>query len=246
MKEVNRIAHLIRKNKSKVTWKDIVKIGDNIYAEEFPISGQMDAPDVYQIDDFFEAVAKKYNVDIDDIQTYMMNDIDFDVSKLPWGAESCGCYIDGIDEVAYLDNYCSDEKCERYKNLLYNALVYIEEMINGDIIGSDVEEAIGITVEEYDEIVAESFNDITGKNAELKEFIVSWCKEHDYFDANGTLSAHVDTDVAYDMKSDFEKSKLNQCKKDSVDYEVVFDDYYDEIVEEMQPILRRLKAIRED
>lgn len=52
----------------------------------------------YQLDDFYEAVAKKYSVDVDDIKTYMMDDIEFDPRMLPWGAEDCGCYIDGVAE----------------------------------------------------------------------------------------------------------------------------------------------------
>ena len=39
--------------------------------------------------------AEKYGVDTDDVETYMMDDIDFDARELPFGAESCGCYING-------------------------------------------------------------------------------------------------------------------------------------------------------
>lgn len=80
------------------TWKDVVLVHGEYYAEEFEISGLMDGDDVYQIDDFLEAVADKYGVDVDDIQTYMMDDIYFDPSELPWGAAECGCYIDGEAE----------------------------------------------------------------------------------------------------------------------------------------------------
>ena len=82
----------------KYTWKDIVLINGKCYAEEFEISGLMDGDDVYQIDSFLEAVAEKYGVDVDDVQTYMMNDIHFDPKNLPWGAAECGCYIDGKAE----------------------------------------------------------------------------------------------------------------------------------------------------
>lgn len=83
------------------TWKDIVDINGVCYAEEFPISGEKDGDEddaYYQLDDFYEAVAKKYGVDVDDIETYMMDGIEFDPRVLPWGAEDCGCYIDGVAE----------------------------------------------------------------------------------------------------------------------------------------------------
>lgn len=83
------------------TWKDIVNINGVCYAEELPISGEKDGDEddvYYQLDDFYEAVAKKYSVDVDDIKTYMMDDIEFDPRMLPWGAEDCGCYIDGVAE----------------------------------------------------------------------------------------------------------------------------------------------------
>lgn len=79
-------------------WKDIVKVNGEILAEEFEISGEMDDDDHYIIDDFLETVAKKHGVDVDDIETYMMDGIEFDPSVLPWGAEDCGCYINGVVE----------------------------------------------------------------------------------------------------------------------------------------------------
>lgn len=83
------------------TWKDIVDINGVCYAEEFPISGEKDGDEddaYYRLDDFYEAVAQKYGVDVDDIETYMMDGIEFDPRVLPWGAEDCGCYIDGVAE----------------------------------------------------------------------------------------------------------------------------------------------------
>lgn len=83
------------------TWKDIVAINGVCYAEEFPISGKKDGDEddaYYQLDDFYEAVAEKYGVDTDDIETYMMDGIEFDQRVLAWGAEDCGCYIDGTAE----------------------------------------------------------------------------------------------------------------------------------------------------
>lgn len=86
-------------NNKVYTWKDIISINGVCYAEEFPISGITDGDgDYYQLDDFYEAVAKKYGVDVDDIETYMMDNIEFEPQVLPWGAEACGCYIDGVAE----------------------------------------------------------------------------------------------------------------------------------------------------
>lgn len=92
----------------KYTWKDIVRIDGKLYCEEFPISGEMDAPDIYCIGDFMKAVAEKHNCDTDDIETYMlgMTDVlgmsvisgEIIGSGLEFGAEACGCYIDGVAE----------------------------------------------------------------------------------------------------------------------------------------------------
>lgn len=83
---------------NKYTWKDIVKVNGIISVEEFEISGEMDGEDIYQIDDFIESVAKKYSVDTDDVETYMMDNIEFDATELLFGAEDCGCYINGVAE----------------------------------------------------------------------------------------------------------------------------------------------------
>ena len=88
---------------SKYTWKDIVKINGITYAEEFEITGAVDflyevGVYVYQIDEFLESVAEKYGVDVDEVETYMMDGIEFDPSTMPFGAEDCGCYIDGVAE----------------------------------------------------------------------------------------------------------------------------------------------------
>ena len=85
-------------NKIKYTWKDIVKISKNYFAEEHEISGEMEDSATYHIDDFMYAVAAKYEVSVDDIQTYMLDNIEFDPAGLPWGTEECGCYINGVAE----------------------------------------------------------------------------------------------------------------------------------------------------
>jgi hypothetical protein len=84
----------------RYTWRDIVKINGKVYCEEFPISGKKDAEDIYQIDDFIEAVAKKHGVDTDDVETLTMNNnLDIgDIKDLEYGIEKCGCYINGIAE----------------------------------------------------------------------------------------------------------------------------------------------------
>lgn len=85
-------------SKNKYTWKDIVNVNGLISTEEFEISGEIDGNDFYIIDNFLNAVAKKYKVDIDDVKTYMMDDIEFNPNDLKFGAEECGCYINGIAE----------------------------------------------------------------------------------------------------------------------------------------------------
>ena len=86
--------------KHKFTWRDVVEINGKCYAEEFSISGIMETPDAYILDDFYTAVAEKHNVDTteDEIKTYMMDNIDFNPTELEFGAEDCGCYIDGEPE----------------------------------------------------------------------------------------------------------------------------------------------------
>lgn len=89
------------KNNKKHTWKDIVRINGVNYAEEFPISGRVDLVGTdayYDLGEFYDAVAKKHGVDTDDIETYMMDNIEFDPDVMPYGAESCGCYIDSVAE----------------------------------------------------------------------------------------------------------------------------------------------------
>lgn len=91
--------------KNKCTWRDIVKVNGEIHAEEFPISGDKDCEGIYIIDDYIEAVAEKYGVERDSIETYMMDGINFDPFILPYGAEECGCYINGVAEwmIGYWD-----------------------------------------------------------------------------------------------------------------------------------------------
>lgn len=82
----------------KYTWKDIVNVNGKIFAEEFKISGEMVNGDNYNIDEFLNSVAEKYNVAAEEVKTYMLDNIDFDSSKMKFGTEECGCYINGIAE----------------------------------------------------------------------------------------------------------------------------------------------------
>lgn len=79
-------------------WWDVVEINGKHYCEVFEISGEKDDPDTYQVDEFLEQVARKHNVDVDDIKTYTMDNIEFDHKDLKFGAECCGCWIDGVPE----------------------------------------------------------------------------------------------------------------------------------------------------
>lgn len=78
-------------------WMDVVEINNMHYVEFFEISGKMDG-DAFQIDDFLMQVALKHGVDVDDIKTYVMDNIEFNPDSLAIGAEDCGCYIDGEPE----------------------------------------------------------------------------------------------------------------------------------------------------
>lgn len=79
-------------------WCDVVEINGKHYVEKFEISGKMDDDTHYQIDDFLEQVARKHNVNTDDIKTYMMDNVEFHSQSFGLGAEDCGCYIDGVPE----------------------------------------------------------------------------------------------------------------------------------------------------
>lgn len=86
---------IVRPAETEYTWRDLVCVDGEYAVEEFPITGMMDTQEHYQIDDFLEAVASKYEVITDEIQTYMMDGV------LPegWkGIETLGCYINGDRE----------------------------------------------------------------------------------------------------------------------------------------------------
>ena len=95
----------------KVVWKDLVCINGEVFAEEHQIDNDVDIdPDdkqpIFRLDRFFEAVAAKYNCNTDDIRLWTMEGEsfaedanlpdDFYQTQVPFGAESCGAYIDGI------------------------------------------------------------------------------------------------------------------------------------------------------
>lgn len=91
-------ARLLGVREHSYIWVDIVKVGDIVAPAIHSISGLKDDDMHYQIDDFIEAVAKEYNVDTDQIKTYMMDNIDFDPSSVSIDVAQCGCYIDGVPE----------------------------------------------------------------------------------------------------------------------------------------------------
>lgn len=91
-----------RKFNKKYTWKDLVYANGQVFAEEHPISGEME-DDVYQIDDFISASAALHNCKTEDLHLWTMDGDDFapadmDVSNLPFGAEMCGAYVNGEPE----------------------------------------------------------------------------------------------------------------------------------------------------
>lgn len=98
----------MKKKNIKYTWRDLVCINGEVFAEEHPISGKTDGEGeskYWDIDDFLDAVAAEHSCNTDDITTYMMDGENFapsvDMSKLKFGAESCGAYINGRAEWAY-------------------------------------------------------------------------------------------------------------------------------------------------
>lgn len=82
-------------NEHKFSWRDIVLVNGEFHEEEFPISGEMDAPDIYRIDEFLSAVADKYGVYADDVQTYLMDGIEYPAKQFPGAIYRIGLYIDG-------------------------------------------------------------------------------------------------------------------------------------------------------
>ena len=116
------------------TWRDIVSVNGKIVAEEFPISGEMDG-NHYQIDNFLEAVAKKYGVRPDDVKTYMMDEIDFNPKGLPFGAEACGCYKNGELQFMDLDETeCAIQTVEDMAEHLPNGLMRDADTVLADIM----------------------------------------------------------------------------------------------------------------
>jgi len=86
-----------------ITWKDVVLVNGEYHEEEFPISGEMDGPFIYQIDDFISSVAKKYGVEFDEVQTmnmdalYRREDFPKECERNIW---KYGAYVDGkLEEI---------------------------------------------------------------------------------------------------------------------------------------------------
>ena len=84
---------------SEYSWRDIVKIGEDFFDEQFPISGEFDGEQddpYYRIDEFIYAVAEKHGVSPDDILTYRMDGISYPIDRFPSAIYDCGLYIDGV------------------------------------------------------------------------------------------------------------------------------------------------------
>lgn len=79
-------------------WRDIVEINGKHYAECFEISGTVDKDGNPDINDFLDAVANKYCVDVNCIKTFLIDDIDLDSQCHEFDTGACGCYIDGTLE----------------------------------------------------------------------------------------------------------------------------------------------------
>lgn len=128
---------------SNYVWYDIVSVNGKIAAEKFPISGEMD-DEFYQIDDFLEAVAKKYGVGSDEVKTYMMDGIDFNPKELPFGAEACGCYKNG--ELQFLDE--TEQAIQTVEDMaehLPNGLIRDADTVLADIMQEANFEITGLT-----------------------------------------------------------------------------------------------------
>lgn len=113
MRCTTKLAELMTECCPKYMWKDIVKIGDRLFVEKFPISGEMDGDTHYRIDEFIEAVANKYSVPIDSVKTYMMDGITVDSAMLQIAIEECGCYINGIPEWNIPEDHTTSTSEER-------------------------------------------------------------------------------------------------------------------------------------
>ncbi|MFR5030377.1 MAG: hypothetical protein ACLUCI_03410 [Blautia hansenii] len=119
---------------SEYMWHDIVSVNGKISAEKFPISGKMD-DDCYQIDDFLEAVAKKYGADQSDIKTYMMKNLNFETKELLFGAEACGCYKNGKLQVLPSRNIKDEiQKVEKMMENLPNGFIRDADTVLVDIL----------------------------------------------------------------------------------------------------------------
>lgn len=111
---------------AEYVWKDIVEINGSIYAEEFPFSGEM-IDGHYNINEYLFAVARKYGVRMRDVRTYMLDGISFNPMKLGYGADECGCYIDGVAEWEIEDDD-NDEYYYKYmmlKQRIYGVLLLL-------------------------------------------------------------------------------------------------------------------------
>ena len=97
-------------DRNTVTWKDLVCVNGKVYAEEFPIDNGFDYVDgegvIFRMDNFVDALVKKYDCDDEAIAIYTIDGEVFDEGadlpdgfyqsgEITFGAESCGAYING-------------------------------------------------------------------------------------------------------------------------------------------------------
>ncbi len=92
-----------------------------------------------------------------------------------------------------------------------------------------VEQELGITAEQYAEIVVDFERMIS-----LENYILQWVADSNY----GEISKHDAYDLGYDMKSDIEDSEFNPVQKINEEWEQEYDEWFDLFLEEeIMPIL---------
>lgn len=79
------------------TWKDLVEVRGEIHEEEFKISGLNSYYEDYWVDEFIDAVARKYNAYPGFIKTETRDGLD----RIDAEAFELGCFINGIPEGEY-------------------------------------------------------------------------------------------------------------------------------------------------
>ena len=90
--------------KQKLTWKDIIRVNNKYYLEEFPVTWDDKSQTTFNVDNFMNECAKKHNCQINEIETITFSGAEhFDIpnseiKRLGVGLESCGGYVNGVAE----------------------------------------------------------------------------------------------------------------------------------------------------